>query len=161
MANGPIVPSMNYRPETIDWRLTRGVISRRFWAYMIDLVVVALWVFFVFFALAVLGPFTLGLTWLLMLIGLPVAAFTFVIYNAVTIGGRSQATVGMRMTGLRVVDSVTRGRPSVLAAAVHALLFYVAAPTFVLWAGDILVGLVRDDRRFARDLLTGLTFIRA
>jgi uncharacterized RDD family membrane protein YckC len=160
MTNGPTAPSMYYRPDALDWRLTRGVVSRRFWAYLIDLVVIALWVFFLFFALVILGPFTLGLTWLLLIIGLPIAALTFVIYSAVTIGGPSQATVGMRMMGLRVIDANTGGRPSMLAAAVHALLFYVAAPTFLLWAGDILVGLVRDDRRFVRDLLTGLTIIR-
>lgn len=160
MTNGPTVPSMYYRPEVLDWRLTRGVMSRRLWAYLIDLVVIALWVVFLIVALVILGPFTLGLTWLLMLIGLPLVALTFVIYNAVTIGGPSQATVGMRMMGLRVIESNSGGRPSMLAAAVHALLFYVAASTFLLWAGDILVGLFRDDRRFARDLLTGLTVIR-
>ena len=160
MANGPSVPSMNYRPYPVDWRLTRGVISRRFWAYLVDLVVIAFWVTLLFVALVVLGPLTLGLTWLLMAIGLPLVALTFVIYNAVTVGGPSQATVGMRMMGLRVIDSETGGPVSMVAAAVHALLFYVAAPTFLLWAGDILIGLFRDDRRFARDLMTGLAVIR-
>ena len=50
---------------------------------------------------------------------------------------------------------------SPLAAAVHALFFYVAISTFLLWACDVLVGFVRDDRRFIRDLLTGMMVVRA
>ena len=48
-----------------------------------------------------------------------------------------------------------------LAAAVHALLFYVAVSTFLLWACDILLGMFRDDRRFVHDLLTGFIVVRA
>jgi uncharacterized RDD family membrane protein YckC len=67
----------------------------------------------------------------------------------------------MRTMGLRVVDPQT-GRPvSMLSAGVHALFFYVAVSTFLLWACDVLVGFIRDDRRFLRDLLTGMLIIRA
>ncbi|MCC2652933.1 MAG: hypothetical protein K0Q60_3096, partial [Microvirga sp.] len=33
--------------------------------------------------------------------------------------------------------------------------------TFLLWACDVFVGFVRDDRRFIRDLLTGMMVVRA
>ena len=48
-----------------------------------------------------------------------------------------------------------------LAAAVHALFFYVAISTFLLWACDVLVGFVRDDRRsrMPRHCLTGRSLI--
>jgi uncharacterized RDD family membrane protein YckC len=92
---------------------------------------------------------------------LPLTALTFIVYNAATIGGSAQATVGMRMMGLRVVNPATGGPVSPLAAAVHALFFYVAISTFLLWAGDVLIGFVRDDRRFLRDLLTGMMIVRA
>jgi uncharacterized RDD family membrane protein YckC len=151
---------MNYNSYDVDVRLTQGVISRRFWAYVIDLFVVAIWIVLISIAIFVFGLLTLGLGWGLFVL-LPLTAFTFVVYNAVTIGGPSQATVGMRYMGLRVVDATT-GRPvSMLAAAVHALLFYVAVSTFLLWAGDILIGLFRDDRRFVRDLLTNMMVIRS
>jgi len=160
MANGPSVTTMNdgYRP--VDIRRTEGVIGRRFWAYLIDLVVIGLWVTLVSVAIFILGFLTLGLGWGLFFL-LPLTALTFILYNAVTIGGPSQATVGMRFMGLRVVDPSTGGRVSMLAAAVHALFFYVAISTFLLWAGDVLLGFFRDDRRFLRDLLTGMFVVRA
>ncbi len=160
MANRSSLPPMNYNSYDVDVRLTQGVINRRFWAYLIDLVVVAIWIVLVCIAIFVLGLLTLGLGWGLYVL-LPLTAFTFVVYNAVTIGGPSQATVGMRYMGLRVVDP-TGGRPvSMLAAAVHALLFYVAISTFLLWACDVMFGFFRDDRRFLRDLLTNMMVIRS
>ena len=67
----------------------------------------------------------------------------------------------MRYMGLRVDRPADRPGPSPLAAAVHALFFYVAISTFLLWACDVLVGFVRDDRRFIHDLLTGMMVVRA
>jgi uncharacterized RDD family membrane protein YckC len=156
MANGPIVETMNGRFQ-VDGRLTRGVVSRRFWAYLVDLIVIAIWSAIVCIGIFLLGLLTLGLGWALFAL----VPLTAIIYNAVTIGGSSQATVGMRFAGLKVLDAATGGRPSALAAAVHALLFYVAVSTFILWACDILLGLFRDDARFGHDLLTGLMVIRA
>jgi len=160
MANGSSVPPVNYRPYAVDERLTYGVISRRFWAYLIDLFVIAIWIVLISIGIFFLGLLTLGLGWGLFFV-LPLTALTFIVYNAVTIGGAYQATVGMRMMGLRVVDPNTGGPVSPLAAAAHALFFYVAVSTFLLWACDVLVGFFRDDRRFLRDLLTGMWIIRA
>ncbi len=39
MANGPIVQSRS-GPYQVDAHLTRGVMSRRFWAYLVDLIVI-------------------------------------------------------------------------------------------------------------------------
>lgn len=159
MASGPTMPVIDARSYELE-RMTEGVISRRFWAYLIDLVVIFFWICLICVAIFIFGIVTLGFGWLLFAVGLPLMAMTFVLYNAITIGGPSQATVGMRMNGLKVVDASTGGRVSGLAAAVHALLFYVASPTFLLWAGDILVGFARSDRRFVRDLLTGILVVR-
>jgi uncharacterized RDD family membrane protein YckC len=159
MATGPTVPVIDARSYELE-RLTEGVISRRFWAYLIDLMVIFFWICLICVAIFVFGILTFGLGLGLFAL-LPLTALTFVIYNAVTIGGSAQATVGMRMNGIKVVDAATGGRVSGLAAAVHALLFYVAWPTFLLWAGDILVGFARGDRRFVRDLVTGIVVVRA
>jgi uncharacterized RDD family membrane protein YckC len=160
MANRPVMPQINYNSRAVDERLTEGVISRRLWAYLIDLFVIAIWVTLISIAIFFLGLLTLGLGWGLFFL-LPLTALTFIIYNAVTIGGSAQATVGMRMMGLRVVDPHNGGPVSPLAAAVHALFFYVAISTFLLWACDVFMGFVRDDRRFLRDLLTGMMVVRA
>ena len=59
MANGPIAPTRERtHPIEVDARADRaGVISRRFWAYLIDLVVIALWVVLI----ASIGIFMLGI----------------------------------------------------------------------------------------------------
>ena len=160
MVNQPYPPQPNYPSYAMDARLTEGVIARRFWAYLIDLVVIALWVTLISIGIFFLGIITLGLGWRLFF-ALPLTALIFIVYNAVTIGGPSQATVGMRYVGLRVIDPQTGRGASMLSAAVHALFFYVAVSTFLLWAGDVLVGFIRDDRRFLRDLLTGMMVVRA
>ncbi len=155
MANGPIAQSRS-GPFQVDAHLTRGVISRRFWAYLVDMVMIFIWSCIASLGILALGVFTFGLAWGL----LALVPLTAIIYNAVTIGGSSQATVGMRFAGLRVVDANNGGPPTGLAAAVHALLFYVAVSTFILWACDILLGMFRDDGRFGHDILTGFLVVR-
>ena len=156
MANGPIVQSVNGTFQ-VDSHLTRGVIGRRFWAYLVDLIVIAIWSGIVCIGIFMLGLLTFGLGWALFAL----VPLTAIIYNAVTIGGSAQATVGMRVVGLRVLDVTVGGRPSALAAAVHALLFYVAVSTFILWACEILLGVFREDGRFGHDMLTGLLVVRS
>jgi uncharacterized RDD family membrane protein YckC len=48
-----------------------------------------------------------------------------------------------------------------ISAAVHALLFYVAVSTFLLWCLDVAFGLMRADRRLGHDLLLGLAVVHA
>ncbi|MCG7393955.1 RDD family protein [Microvirga sp. ACRRW] len=160
MVNRPYPPTIDYNTYPVDARMTEGVIARRFWAYLIDLLVIALWVVLISIGIFFLGLITLGLGWGLFF-ALPLTALIFIVYNAVTIGGSSQATVGMRTMGLRVIDPSTGRGASMLSAAVHALFFYVAISTFLLWACDVLVGFFRNDGRFIRDLLTGMMVVRA
>ena len=98
MVNRAYPPTLNYPSFEADSRLTEGVVSRRFWAYLIDLVVIALWVVLISIAIFFLGIITLGLGWGLFF-ALPLTALIFIVYNAVTIGGSAQATVGMRYIG--------------------------------------------------------------
>ena len=138
-------------------RETEGTLGRRFFGYLVDLVVITVLTGLLWIVVAVLGVLTLGLGWLLF--GL--IPFTAIIYNAVTISGPSQGTIGMRLAGVRVLDATTGGRVSFLAAAVHALLFYVAlGAAALLWIADILFGFVRADRRLGRDLVTNVVFVR-
>jgi uncharacterized RDD family membrane protein YckC len=160
MTYGHSVPPVHYNSYAVGQPVTEGVIARRFWAYLIDVIVIMLWVTLICIGIFFLGLLTLGLGWGLFFL-LPLTALTFIVYNAVTIGGSSQATVGMRAMGLRVIDPRTGGPVSMLAAAVHALFFYAAVSTFLLWACDVLMGFFRDDRRFIRDLLTGMMVVRA
>ena len=134
-----------------------GVLGSRIFAWIGDIIVLAILGTLVWFALGVLGIITFGATWLLI----PIATVATALgYAALTIGGPRQSTWGMRMAGLRV-ETANGGRPDGLAAAVHALLFYVAAGTVGLWVLNVLCGLFRSDRRMGHDLLTGLVVVRA
>jgi uncharacterized RDD family membrane protein YckC len=133
-----------------------GVLGSRLFAWIGDIIVLFILGWMVFLALIFLGIVTFGATWLL----LPIATVATALgYAALTIGGPRQSTWGMRMAGLKV-ETVSGGRPDGLAAAVHALLFYVAAGTVALWFLDILCGFVRSDRRLGHDILTGLVVVR-
>ena len=134
-----------------------GVLGARLFAWIGDIVILFILGWLIFFLLLMLGIVTFGATWLLI----PIATVATALgYAALTIGGPRQSTWGMRMAGLKV-ETATGGRPDGLAAAVHALLFYVAAGTVGLWVLDILCGFARSDRRFGHDLLTGLVVVRA
>ena len=140
----------------VDPRFTEGSIGRRLFAYLIDLVMIAIFTAVLWVVIGLVGIVTLGIGWLLYAL-LPLSA---IIYSAITVGGPGQSTIGMRMLGLRVVDAATGGGVGMLVAAVHALLFYVAAGTLVLWCIDVLIGIARADRRMGHDLLAGVVLIR-
>jgi uncharacterized RDD family membrane protein YckC len=107
-------------------------------------------------AIGIIGVITLGFGWALFA-ALP---FTGILYSAITLGGPKQATIGMRMMGVRGLDAISGGPVDHLRAAVHALLFYVAATTFLLWVIDVIIGIARSDKRMGHDLLVGLVFVR-
>lgn len=104
-----------------------------------------------------IGLVTFGLGWTLFAV-LPASG---IIYSAITVGGRRQSTLGQRMMGLRVVAPESGAPVDIVTAAVHALLFYVAVSTFLLWCVDVAFGLARSDRRLGHDLLLGLAVVHA
>ncbi len=142
------------------WR-TEGVLFSRFFAYLVDLVIIGFWCVAISVLAFFLGFLTFGLAWILY-----AAAFAVLvpgiglIYSAVTVGGYMQSTIGMRFMGLRVV-STGGGRVDRLTAAVHALFFYVAAGTFVLWLLDVIVGFINENRRMLHDILCGVAVVRS
>src|SRR3954463_2237672 len=87
----------SWRPDTmIAIQQTEGTLSRRFFAYLIDLVMIALFSLGLSIFIAFIGLLTFGLGWSLFAI-LPASA---IIYNAITIGGPRQSTIGMGVRGL-------------------------------------------------------------
>ncbi|MEA1831530.1 RDD family protein [Methylobacterium durans] len=134
----------------------RGSLGARFVAYLLDILFIFGFSMLLWLAIAVLGVITFGLGWTLFAI-LPASG---VLYSMITVGGARQSTIGMRMMGLRVVAESGR-RVDMITAAVHALLFYVALSTFLLWFVDMLFGVMRSDRRLGHDLILGLAVVRA
>ncbi|MFC0217944.1 putative RDD family membrane protein YckC [Pseudochelatococcus lubricantis] len=135
---------------------TRGVLTGRFFAYLVDAVIIFMLTIALGWVIALLGIVTFGVAWLLF----PLLAGTGVIYSAITVGGEAQATIGMRWLGLRVVGP-DGARVDFLIAAVHAIFFYIAIGTCILFVLDVLTALVRDDRRMLHDVLTGVTVTRS
>lgn len=136
---------------------TDGVLSRRVLAYCIDVVVISFLVVLFGFLIGVAGIFTFGLTWGLYVILIPGTA---ILYSALSIGGPSMGTIGMRMTGLVALEASTGRGAGPLLAGLHALLFYVGIGTLALFVLDVVIGLARSDRRLGHDLLADIVVIR-
>jgi uncharacterized RDD family membrane protein YckC len=138
-----------------DVRAYDGVRTRRVFAFLIDYVIVAL--LLVPFAILVflLGLLTFGLGWSLFAVLAPAVALLYV-WN--TLGGRNQATTGMKMMGIRLER--LDGKPvDGMLAIVHSVLFW--AGNVVLTPLILLVTLFTTRKRALHDLLLGTAVIRS
>ena len=141
--------------EIDDWRAYRGVRTRRILAFVVDYALVILLCIPVSVLVFFLGIFTLGLGFMLYSVLFALVALPYV---ALTMGGPSQATPGMRMMDLRIAR--LDGRPvDGMLAMVHAVLF---------WAGNVLlsplvllVSLFSPRKRLLQDLLLGTVVVRS
>lgn len=136
-------------PATFD-----GVIIRRIFAYLVDLIVLLGVIFLYKIAVGLLTIVTFGLlTPILVLIGaaIPLA------YHTLTIGGSAAATLGMRLFDLQV-STWNGGKPGYLQALLQTAAFYV---TVGLTSGLILLwALFNNRRRCLHDLLCGTVIHR-
>lgn len=138
-----------------DVRAYDGVRTRRILAFIIDYCIVALLTIPFAILVAVLGLLTFGLGWALYSILVPAVAILY-IWN--TLGGRNQATSGMRMMGIRL-DRLDGSRVDGLTAVVHSVLFW--ASTVILTPLVLLVTLFSDRKRTLHDLLLGTVVSRS
>src|SRR3954470_22478849 len=113
VANGSVPNSTYQAYPSVDPRWTEGTLGRRAFAYLVDVIVIALVSAVLWVLIGILGVITLGLGWMLFAL-LPLTA---ILYNAITILGSSQGTVGMRMTGVRGLDATGGGSGCVVVAA--------------------------------------------
>jgi uncharacterized RDD family membrane protein YckC len=136
-----------------EYLLTEGVLIRRVFAWLIDvlligLICVALWV-----ALMLFGLVTLGLG--LPLLGiLPFVPFC---YHMLFLAGPASATPGQSALGLVVRRNDDFGRPTPVQALVSTLLFYATLATSGLL---LLIALFTVRRRTLHDLISGLVVVR-
>lgn len=137
-----------------EWR-TSGVLTSRLFAWLIDLVIIAIWTVMLAIIVFALGVVTLGLGWLLFALVVPASG---ILYSMVTVGGSKQSTIGMRVLGMRVVRA-DGGRVDVITAGVHALFFYIAASTGLLWLADVVIGVIDGRGRMGHDYLAGLVVV--
>lgn len=148
--NGEIITS-----RLDDMRVYEGVRTRRVMAFVIDYLIIAL--LLVPFAILVflLGIITLGLGWMLFSVLGPAVALIY-IWN--TMGGPTQATVGMRMMNIRL-ERLDGGRVDGMLAIVHSVLFW--AGNVILTPLILLATLFLDRKRAVHDLLLGTVVTRS
>lgn len=135
-------------------RAYSGVRTRRMIAFLVDYSIVLLLCIPAFFVVGLLGIVTFGLGWMLYAILFPLVALPYVSF---TLGGRAQATPGMRLFDLRL-ERLDGERVDVGMGAAHSILFWVAV---TLTSGFIvLLALFTPRKQLLQDLLLGTVVVR-
>jgi uncharacterized RDD family membrane protein YckC len=138
--------------------LFRGVLTRRVFAFLIDIVVLAIPVILACLFIAVFGVVTLGLGWALFWLVSPASVIWALIYYGASLGGPHSATLGMRVMDLEL--RTWYGAPSYFVlGAMHAVLFWISVS--VLSPLVLLVGLFNGRRRLLHDVLLGTVVINS
>jgi uncharacterized RDD family membrane protein YckC len=136
-----------------EYLLTEGVLIRRMFAWLIDVLLIGLICVALWFALMLFGLVTLGLG--LPLLGiLPFVPFC---YHMLFLAGPASATLGQSALGLVVRRNDDLGRPTPVQALVSTLLFYATLATSGLL---LLIALFTVRRRTLHDLISGLVVVR-
>ena len=138
--------------------LFRGVLTRRVFAFLIDIVVLAIPVILICLFIVVFGVVTLGLGWALFWLVSPASVIWALIYYGASLGGPHSATLGMRVMDLEL--RTWYGAPSYFVlGAMHAVLFWISVS--VLSPLVLLVGLFNGRRRLLHDVLLGTVVINS
>ena len=98
-----------FDPE-VQPELFRGVLTRRFIAFLIDLVVLGIPILLGVIFIALFGLLTLGFGWLLFWLVSPLSAIWAILYYGLSLGGPHSATVGMRDHGPAAANLQWRAR---------------------------------------------------
>ena len=113
----------------LEPELFRGVLTRRFFAFLIDLVVLSIPVVLACLFIAVFGVVTLGLGWALFWLVSPASIIWALVYFGSSLGGPHSATLGMRVMDLEM--RTWYGAPAYFVlGAMHAVLFWVSVSFF-------------------------------
>ena len=138
--------------------LFRGVLTRRVFAFLIDLIVLSIPVIFGYLFIAVFGLITLGLGWALFWLAWPASVIWAILYYGATLGGPHSATIGMRVMDLEL--RTWYGAPGYFVlGAMHAVLFWVSIS--FLTPLIVLVGLFNGRRRLLHDIILGTVVINS
>ena len=152
----------DFQPHSFDPllqpELFRGVLTRRVFAFLIDLVVLSIPVILACVFIAVFGVVTLGLGWALFWLVSPASVIWAVVYYGASLGGPYSATLGMRVMDLEL--RTWYGAPSYFVlGAMHAVLFWVSIS--FLSPLVLLVGLFNGRRRLLHDIVLGTVVINS
>jgi len=149
------VPPHAFDPD-LEPELFRGVLTRRVFAFLIDLVVLSVPVILGYVFIAVFGLLTLGLGWVLFWLAWPASVIWAIVYYGASLGGAHSATLGMRAMDLEL--RTFYGAPGYFVlGAMHAVLFWVSIS--FLSPLVVLVGLFNGRRRLLHDIVLGTVII--
>jgi uncharacterized RDD family membrane protein YckC len=138
--------------------LFRSVLTRRIFAFLIDLVVISVPVILGYLFIALFGLITLGLGWALFWLAWPATVIWAVVYYGTSIGGPQSATMGMRVMDLEL--RTWYGQPGYFVlGATHAVLFWVSVS--FLTPLVLLIGLFNGRRRLLHDIVLGTVVINS
>lgn len=135
-----------------------GVLTKRVFAFLIDLVVLSVPVVLAIVFIAVFGIVTLGLGWTLFWIVSPASVIWALLYYGASLGGPHSATLGMRAMGIEMVTWTGEPGYFVLGAA-HAFLFWLSVST--LSPLVLLFALFNSRRRLLHDIVLGTLVINS
>ncbi|HET7123894.1 MAG TPA: RDD family protein [Bradyrhizobium sp.] len=151
------VPPHAFDPWTQP-ELFRGVLTRRIFAFLIDVVVISIPVILACMFIAVFGVVTLGLGWVLFWLVSPASVIWAIIYYGASLGGPHSATLGMRVMDLEL--RTWYGAPSYFVlGATHAVLFWLSVS--MLTPLVLLIGLFNSRRRLLHDIILGTIIINS
>ena len=149
------VPPHAFDPD-LEPELFRGVLTRRVFAFLIDLLVLSVPVILGYLFIAVFGVITLGLGWVLFWLAWPASVIWAIVYYGASLGGPHSATVGMRVMDLEL--RTFYGAPGYFVlGAMHAVLFWVSMSFLSPFV--VLVGLFNGRRRLLHDIVLGTVVI--
>ncbi|KAA0970245.1 RDD family protein [Aureimonas fodinaquatilis] len=137
-----------------DVRAFSSVRTRRILAFMVDFTIVLLLLIPAAIVVGILGVITFGLGWLLYAALLPLVA---ILYVGFTMGSGSQATIGMRLFGIRLMRLDGAPVDSVF-AVLHAVLFWASIATLTPLV--LLFSLFTRRKELLHDYLLGTVVIR-
>ncbi len=138
-------------PELFD-----GVLARRFVAFVIDVIILAIPLIVAWVFIFVFGIVTLGLGWALSGLMSPISVVWALFYYGSTLGGPHSATIGMR--AMEVEMRTWYGAPTYfLLGAVHAVVYWISVS--VLTPLILLVGFFNARGRLLHDMLVGTVVI--
>jgi uncharacterized RDD family membrane protein YckC len=153
--SGPNVQRHAFDPY-VEPELFRGVLTRRVFAFIIDVILLSIPIILAVVFIAVFGLVTLGLGWALFWLVSPASVIWAVVYYGATLGGPHSATIGMRVMDLEL--RTWYGAPGYFVlGAMHAVLFWISVS--VLSPFVVLVGLFNGRRRLLHDFVLGTVII--
>ena len=135
-----------------------GILSRRVFALVIDVIVLTVPVIAAAVFIGLLGVVTLGLGWMLFWLFPAAVTIWAVLYYGICFGSAASATLGMRAMGIEM--RTWYGAPAYfLLGAAHAVLYWISVSALTPFV--LLVALFNTRRRLLHDMLLGTIVVNS